>query len=249
MFRATHLVGFGGRRDIIRQGLQLYLDAGDPRSYPGSGQVWTDLSPNGYTVWLGTTSGVDTTDPTFNAGPPAAFDHDGGDYFQFSSGYSGSIMRTFGRQDKPFSLFAIAKRGATASHNDLWFWGNGVGAANNVALWFDYTSDKPDLNVNITHVVANTQMAASTWKMIGLTGQFDGSTCTWYSNDVADGTFTYNNTGWTSGDSNNAIMYLCGAGDIVQSGHKTGAFLMYDRVLSGTEVSQIYNFFKGRFGI
>ena len=32
---------------IVRDGLILCLDAADRKSYPGSGTVWYDLSPNG----------------------------------------------------------------------------------------------------------------------------------------------------------------------------------------------------------
>ena len=45
--------------ELVTDGLLLNLDAGDPRSYPGSGTVWTDLSGNGNTVTL-------TNGPTYN---------------------------------------------------------------------------------------------------------------------------------------------------------------------------------------
>jgi hypothetical protein len=32
---------------IVTDGLVLCLDAGNPKSYPGSGTTWTDLSGNG----------------------------------------------------------------------------------------------------------------------------------------------------------------------------------------------------------
>jgi hypothetical protein len=32
---------------IVTDGLVLALDAGNPKSYPGSGTTWTDLSGNG----------------------------------------------------------------------------------------------------------------------------------------------------------------------------------------------------------
>jgi hypothetical protein len=33
--------------EIVTSGLQLYLDAGNPNSYPGSGTTWLDISGNG----------------------------------------------------------------------------------------------------------------------------------------------------------------------------------------------------------
>lgn len=37
---------------IVLDGLQLYLNAGDTDSYPGSGTTWTDLSNNAYSTTL-----------------------------------------------------------------------------------------------------------------------------------------------------------------------------------------------------
>lgn len=46
--------------DIVRNNLQLYLDASDSNSYAGSGTTWTDLSQNSYATTL---VGV----PTYNS--------------------------------------------------------------------------------------------------------------------------------------------------------------------------------------
>ncbi len=37
---------------IVTRNLQLYLNAGDTDSYPGTGTIWTDLSPNAYQTTL-----------------------------------------------------------------------------------------------------------------------------------------------------------------------------------------------------
>ena len=41
-----------GAGQIVVNGLVLYLDAASPRSYPGTGDTWTDLSGNGRTGTL-----------------------------------------------------------------------------------------------------------------------------------------------------------------------------------------------------
>ena len=48
--------------ELVTDGLVLNLDAGDPRSYPGSGTTWTDLSGNGNNG----TFGASTAAPTYN---------------------------------------------------------------------------------------------------------------------------------------------------------------------------------------
>ena len=60
----------GAVSSIVTSGLQLYLDAGNASSYPGSGTTWTDLTANGRNGTQGSLflngSQVGTTDPTSN---------------------------------------------------------------------------------------------------------------------------------------------------------------------------------------
>jgi hypothetical protein len=41
----------GGPGNIVTNGLVLYLDAANTRSYPGTGTVWNDLSINERKMW------------------------------------------------------------------------------------------------------------------------------------------------------------------------------------------------------
>lgn len=71
----------------MTEGLQICLDAGARESFDGSGQVWNDLSGNGFDFYRGTGSGAQSADPTFAgaAGRLSAgeyFSFDGGDVFQ-----------------------------------------------------------------------------------------------------------------------------------------------------------------------
>ena len=53
-------MGFFRGPNIVRDGLVLALDAASPRSYPGSGTTWSDLSGNG-------NDGTLLNSPTFNS--------------------------------------------------------------------------------------------------------------------------------------------------------------------------------------
>lgn len=55
---------------ITTSGLTLYLDAANPRSYPGSGTTWFDLSGNG-------NNGTLTNGPTFNSANSGVISFDG----------------------------------------------------------------------------------------------------------------------------------------------------------------------------
>ena len=50
--------------EIVEDGLVLALDAGNTKSYPGSGTTWTDLSGNGNN---GTFVGTTTFDSSTNS--------------------------------------------------------------------------------------------------------------------------------------------------------------------------------------
>jgi uncharacterized delta-60 repeat protein len=67
---------------IITQNLSLCLDAANPKSYPGSGTTWTDLSGNGNTGTL-------TNGPTFDSDNLGSLSFDGvDDYSTLTSNYT-----------------------------------------------------------------------------------------------------------------------------------------------------------------
>jgi hypothetical protein len=69
---------------VVTTGLQLYLDAGNASSYPGSGTTWTDLSGNGR-------NGTLTNGPTYSSVNGGSIVFDGSnDYVQCS----GSLTAT-----------------------------------------------------------------------------------------------------------------------------------------------------------
>lgn len=73
----------------LTAGLKFCLDAGDSASY-ASGQTWTDTTANGYSFFLGATSGSEASDPTFNgtSGDRTNLEYfscDGGDWFTYDS--------------------------------------------------------------------------------------------------------------------------------------------------------------------
>ena len=59
MRKSLKVVAFGGET-IIKNGLNLHLDAGNNTSYPGSGTTWYDLTTNAY-------NGTLTNGPTYDS--------------------------------------------------------------------------------------------------------------------------------------------------------------------------------------
>lgn len=88
--------------------LKVCLDAGDPNSYPGSGQTWFDLSGNGNHFYRGSGSGSDSADPTYvgngNGGTYREyFSYDGGDYFTLATA-NPSWLQTFHKAGAKFTI-------------------------------------------------------------------------------------------------------------------------------------------------
>ena len=87
--------------ELITDGLLLNLDAGDPRSYPGSGTTWTDLSGNG-------NNGTLTNGPTYSNANGGSIVFDGSnDYVTCGNG----SLLNFGRNN--FNISCWIKTSAT----------------------------------------------------------------------------------------------------------------------------------------
>ena len=254
MLIGNQLAGFGARQGIVRSGLVVHLDADNAGSYPGSGQAWFDLI-KAEEFFLGTTSGVEASDPTFSAGPPGRFSFDGGDQFQAKAALSGHLLRKIGRTDQPFTLEAWFFRAGSGDGTQQTLFCNDSLSANNGMIWYasGTTIGKPaaayfPISGSGSSDATNVQ-TAGTWALLGLTGRGDGSTSTHYKNGAADGTFTLTNT-WTTGDSNDVPQIgAINAALTLDNGARLAVFRAYDRILSAAEMAANFNAERGRFGV
>jgi hypothetical protein len=78
---STRAIGLSFNPPIVRNGLVLALDAGDPASYSGTGTTWNDVSGNGNTFTLN------------NAG---AYNSAGPKYMDFNGSFGASYLSTQG---------------------------------------------------------------------------------------------------------------------------------------------------------
>lgn len=245
----TVIAAAGG---LVTDSLEMHLDAGNSSSYSGSGSTWSDLQ-NSYDFSI--------TGATFNgtAGDESSseyFSHDGsGDYFDLASAHSGTIMRQLGKTTVPFSLemWVYTVTGISQYFYASAFSGGsgwGVVKSNTTGSHTDkITSVTPD-NASSVNAQAGTH-TNSAWHQFVVTGQLDGSTtCTFYEDGAADGTFT--DTGFTATDSSYVPRIGArpnGAALSVKSGHRTAIYRVYSKILSAAEVTQNYDHNKGRFGL
>jgi len=213
---------------IVNDGLVLYLDAGNSKSYPGSGSTWTDLSGRN-------NNGTIENSPTYNIANKGAFTFNGTTQ-RVNCGNSSSLQITSGSIAAWFNADSNNSnfRGIIAKQN-AW----GLFVANNVLVTYDWGAPATR-STNIT--VGN-----NTWNYVVMT--FTETTGTPSNNAII---YLNGNPVLTTTikHSNHSVVVYVGEANSNQyfSGKISNASI-YNRVLSSSEILQNYNAFKGRFNL
>ena len=218
---------------IVTSGLIMNLDAGNTASYPGTGNIWYDLSGNGY-------NGTLTNGPTYNSSNGGSIVIDGtNDYINgasISSQLTGDITveAWIKISTAPSDWVRVIGTGANPSGNrtfGLWC------ATNRTILWQRYGS----ANVSIQ---PNNVLATGNWYNIAATTS--GNSHAVYINGVSVGTSTTNSP-WAA--SNESITLGSAVGIHAYLTGNMAVSRIYNRGLSSNEVLQNYNAIKSRFGL
>jgi len=229
----------------VRDGLVLYLDAGDSNSYPGTGNTWTDLSGNGnngtlingvgynsanggYLIFDGVNDYVTTTGMSnfsYTNGITVSVWHYNGGGTSLYRGVvnngtnvdrSGGFDLRYGRED----YFGGADNGTKLN----WIITNTGGTRTGVSIY---------ANVNEWHHYVGTY--DNTTIRVYKDGQlFDSITLS------GGGQLKTTSDSTTIGRSPGTVEYLDGRLSQVQ---------IYNRALTPEEVQLNYNIFKGRYGL
>lgn len=187
----THLMMQGASSGIIPVTLaelitdtgitaDLILDAGDANSYNGSSQTWTDLSGSGNHWYRGTSSGSDSTDPTFvgiSGDLSSYFSFDGGDYFTLVSGSNPAVFQTFHKNNAKLEMGCLIYIPALINTTSGMF--TTRASANEVGFQFDpleyQSGDNYKNNIIVKNGTGNaissnspsTPVASGAWHYIG----------------------------------------------------------------------------------
>ena len=214
-------------------GALLYVDAGQNRSYPGSGTTWTDLSGN-------TNNATLVGSPAFNISTG---------YFTFSgtgAQYASTTASKFNVAYTGKTVFVAARMTAFTAGTFRGLFGTNSGTRN-----FNTYIYSPSTGVYQIHWSAggsggfsnNLSITTNQWFVVAVT-QTTGGLVSYYLNGQPAGT----NTGQTFiqyGSNNGEYVALCDNywyGDIALCA-------VYGRTLSSDEIRQNYNAIKSRYGL
>ena len=237
-------LGLSHSPQISLNGLVLCLDAGNTKSYPGSGTTWTDLSANGNTGTL-----VNT--PTYNTSGYFDFDYTQSENVTFSNTSSLQFLNRL-----PYTLEAWvyptrnpgvnnwtgifdreSNPGSGRDGYNLYF----LGSAGTDTYFFTerFTSGSD----NAVSVTLNQSVSVNNWHHI--VGTYDGTTLTLYRNGSSVGT-----PATTTGNITNTSKTLTVG---VRGGQYFGGRIsnakIYNKALTATEIQQNFNATRSRFSI
>jgi len=228
-------MGLGHSPSIVTSGLLLCLDAGNTKSYPGSGSSWTDLSGNGRTATI-------YNSPTYNSTNGGTLDLNSSNQYadiaSFANYNFGSAI-TIGFWHYNSSTNIGKYRGVVCNT-----YASGTG--------FDFRYGSEDsgtrlyaiINTTVSSYSLTTTSNADTWGYYSFT--YNGTTLSLYKNGAltgstsASGSLSSVNDSVDIGRNANSAEYLNG---------RLANVHIYSSALSAAEVLQNFNALRGRFGL
>ena len=208
-------------------GLVLHLDAGNTRSYPGSGNTVYDLSGSGNTSAL-------TNGPTYLSSNLGAFVLDGSNDYILVNSQANILSKTAYTKIaliyiSNFSTVNNIISGGFSGQHAFWMFGTDKLNAGHNGAW-NTVVGATSLSLNTWYFAAVTYSNSTGWKLY-LNGREDGTSA-----DTT--TFTGNQE--------------ISIGSYSTSNNFTGRIAsvqVYNRVLSASEIVQNYNATKRRYGL
>ena len=221
----------------VTNGLVLCLDAGNTKSYPGSGTAWTDLSGNGNTGTL-------TNGPTYSSANGGSIVFDGADDYvgvgniTAVDGISQLTISGWVKRNSGFGALFFKNAGSSSNWIEV-AWHNSIGL----------------LFVPAT-ISAYAQMAipsGTDWKFI--TCVFDGTQsdntnrAKIYINVVLQSVTHTGTYGTVTGNPNASIIIGRDGWNAATLNASINDVRVYNRALSAAEVRQNFNALRGRYGV
>lgn len=215
-------MGVAYNPSVVSSGLVLALDAANPKSYPGSGATWIDLSGNGYNMTL-------TGTPTFAS--------TNGGVLQFNGSTQYGTLSSLNYSTSTFTIIAAARySGATrgrviTSVTNNWLLGHWGSTTENYYAegWVSAVS----AGANDTN-----------WRIFAATENYGSDLRSLYVNNVAS---ISNSIAGSQGFNGLSVGRYGGGSEY--STCEVSFIYVYNRILSTSELTQNFNALRSRFGI
>ena len=236
---------------IVTDGIVLALDAGNTKSYPGSGTTWTDT--------IGGKTGTLTNGPTYSSDNGGAIVFDGiNDHIDLGTQLNSDISL----RDATISFWAYID--STAA--DEAFVSIGSFTINRpLMIWYDTTVGSRDntgtndvgggttnaITVMVTDstsekrfTTSDNALSATTWHNISVVLDVTNNTFYTYIDSVEAAKWVDNNT--SGGINSSSLDFFISPLSTYLDGRISNLFV-YNKALTASEVEQNYNALKGRY--
>lgn len=226
---------------IVTAGLMLNLDAGNTSSYPGSGNVWYDISGN---------------NRNFTWSPSASFVSGSPSYFNtLGYGATGPASNSFGISNSTgYTVFMASYQNAlAASISFKWYTSNGTGyGARGIAGHISYSDgiiyfDQGGCCATDTRTSVAMLRSTGYWNIHALRSNAVNERSIWQ-----NGVNTASNTATPAGlNLNSTAATIATASDEIGAtwNARISQLIVYNRALTDTEMAQNYNALKSRYGL
>jgi hypothetical protein len=218
--------------EINESGLVLALDAGNTKSYPGSGTTWTDLSGNGNTGTL-------TLGPTYNSANGGSIVFDGtNDFIDFTS--DSNLLPTAGLTVSVWFKTTVGDRWLVTKTSNTLVNGYALSGNSIVAGNFFFA---------VSGVSVVTPGSAITGAWFNLVGTWTPSTSLLvYQNSIQ---VASNTTSIPASIIDPSFPLEIGRDPVAGApwNGNIAQVSIYNRALSAAEIQQNFNALRGRFGI
>jgi len=213
-----------GHAQIVKDGLQLCVDANDVSSYPGSGTTWYDLSGNGWNFTLTgniTLVGTQGKDAVFHTGGTTS------DYISTTS---------FNYASQNYTVMTATRYASSPT-------GRALNAASNNWLLGNYGGDTRMMYCE--GWVTNEGTSDQKWRIYAGTGDIAGDN---YEMFIDNSGPLGNGTGGSAGPNGFSVgTYRQGNSEPAVA--EVGFVLLYNRILSTEELTQNFEVQRSRFKI
>jgi hypothetical protein len=199
----------------------LHLDAANPRSYPGTGTTWTDLSGLGNNITLGSSvSFVNSFSGVLN-------------FPQNADGYGRNTSMNLSSSN--FTVMSFVRKNSNGGE------GRTITAYNNNWLLGHHDNTYGDYFAEGWVNDIGSPLSDTTWRMFTGTGNISSDSYSLYINDQ----FIVTNSNGSQGPNGWNLNNQYGQ----YSNCQISNLICYNRVLTAQEVQQNFNALRGRYGI